>query len=85
MRWNLCLSLQAGTVTMSQIAWTARKLQQTAGRPVKETGWGGGQCRACCLCPSHCPRPAPGTVKEPTYHQGHADGLFSVDVGVLQT
>lgn len=30
-RWNLCLSWQAGTVTMAQIAWAPRKLQQTAG------------------------------------------------------
>lgn len=35
-RWNLCLSWQAGTVTMAQIAPAPRKLQQTAGRRGKK-------------------------------------------------
>lgn len=67
-RWNLCLSWQPGTVTMAQIAKTARKLQKTAG---EEAGrdWG----NADHAVPSPGPNPwlQSQTAKVPACRQGH--------------
>lgn len=70
-RWNLCLSWQAGTVTIAQIAWAPRKLQQTAGRQGKKQAETGAMRSLLFVSLSLSQTQ---TAKVPACHQGHTDG-----------
>lgn len=59
-RWNLCLSWQRGTVTMAQIAWAPRELQQHCGRvDLRNRDWGDAEPGA------HVPVPVPVPIPDP--------------------
>lgn len=75
-RWNLCLSWQAGTVTMAQIARAPRKLQQTAGQREKKQAKTGAMRRLLFVFVSLSP-----TAKVPACHQGHTDGSLLGECG----
>lgn len=71
-KWNLCLSWQAGTVTMAQIASHRGNCSKKKGslKTLSQAGWG---LLSVSLSPFlHLTQAQ--TAKEPACHQGHTDG-----------